>query len=1051
MVNTGYKSRVEYTVTDALKVTYTFPFSYLRKKFVAVSILHKNNTKTSLTYEVDYTVNDFSITLTTPASVGEHIIIYRQTSTDKIITWNDGSILQASDMNIDKMQMLHLQEEQQDYIKSNALANIVTDYAEIVWDALNQRIINVRDPQDAQNVVTKHYMENVQDGFVASNTKILNDAKATLSATQQTQSKAQSNETLSKAWATSTESPDSAEDTQSSTGKTQSSRSWSLYSKEKAQEAATSEAHAKTSETNANTSETNAKTSETNAKASETNAKTSETKALTSEIHAKTSETNAKTSETNAKTSETKALASEHNAKTSETNAFLSENGARSHKQSAQYWAESGGSPDGVVDTDSPTGYTQSAKIWAALSKEYAGLSKFKLPIGYYNSVNEMRKSETAFVGRPCVTLGFMAKGDGRGAKYVVREPKDTDVYDDYSVVKLDNGSVAELLELSQDYEDDVKIIFPLYGDAEHPPVEETNGDCVLVGRKNHWFMIDTYLCENNYVMIQRTMKAHNIKTLDFVLITHYHGDHYGNLERLLKDTAVSVKKVLLPRTTSQPDLAPSVTSAQTKCIKWCSDNNVAYEIADNQVFDFYGATVKIFNASAEDYAYYENLNDKEYNDYSVCMLLSFMGRTALFTGDTQKIAKEKIVTDGIIAKPVDLVKSAHHANGPLVLPLARRLSPNFYVATQSQKMSSISAGWSALTLYKKMGADVHVVGWQAEDLIYSVSKGRVVLTSGGILSMDPRGLELIDIYVDASISRGTFCDGSKEHPYNDIQDALDNCAHSGIQGANIYVADGDYTSNNFAGYTNRIQLNCLENVSIIHDGDASKALLPTIYIVNSKNIQLKNITTTTKTAGEVNLNVDRSECYVYSCVFSTTLQAGTAVSVRSWNSSVLRIESTTISNMYKALYAAENSQIIVAGDMYGTGNSYTYSTQNGGEILIAQNGFVEQVNRYYSYVKENPGIGQYIYSPVWKTEPTIFTWRGTKIKNVGDDKGDIFIDYYRSISNTEKKYKKSYDNIIENSISEAPLYVGQIAVVNGVGYIATGTTTASDWKKITN
>lgn len=576
---------------------------------------------------------------------------------------------------------------------------------------------------------------------------------------------------------------------------------------------------------------------------------------------------------------------SETNSRNSASAAAESEENAANSEDMAKKWAMSPVSPDGVADTDSPTGYTQSAKIWAALSKEYAGLSKFKLPIGYYNSVDEMRKSETAIVGRPCVTLGFMTKGDGRGAKYVVRESEDTDVYDDYSVVKLDNGNVAELVESSQAYEDDVKIIFPLYGDAEHPPIEETNGDCILVGRKNHWFMIDTYLCENNYVMIQRTMKAHNIKMLDFVLITHYHGDHYGNLERLLKDPAVSVKKVLLPRTTSQPDLASSVTSAQTTCIKWCTDNNVAYEIADNKVFDFYGATVKIFNASAEDYAYYENLNDKEYNDYSVCMLLSFMGRTVLFTGDTQKIAKEKIVTDGIITKPVDLVKSAHHANGPLVLPLARRLSPKFYVVTQSQKMSSISAGWNALSLYKKMGADVHVVGWQAEDLIYSVSKGRVVLTSGGILSMEPRGWERIDIYVDASISRGTFCDGSKEHPYNDIQDALDNCTHSGIHGANIYVADGDYTSNHFAGYTNRIQLNSLENVSIIHDGDASKALLPTIYLVNSKNIQIKNITTTTKTSGEVNLNVDRSECYVYSCIFATTLQAESAVSVRSLNS----------------------------------------------------------------------------------------------------------------------------------------------------------------------
>lgn len=223
----GFKARVEYEVTDGTQLLYTFPFSYLRKKFIKVDVLHADNSITSLTYGVDYVVNDLSLTLTNPAKVGEHLIIYRQTTTDKIITWNDGSILLASDMNTEDVQMLHLQEEQQDYIQAHSI-NTKTDSAtkEVLWDALNHRVINVSDPIDPQDAVTKHYMENVQGGFVEANTKILNEAKDTLSATQQTQSKAQTNEALSKAWATSTESPDNADDTQSSTGKTQSSRSW---------------------------------------------------------------------------------------------------------------------------------------------------------------------------------------------------------------------------------------------------------------------------------------------------------------------------------------------------------------------------------------------------------------------------------------------------------------------------------------------------------------------------------------------------------------------------------------------------------------------------------------------------------------------------------------------------------------------------------------------------------------------------------------------------------------------------------------------------------
>lgn len=337
---TGFKARVEYEVTDGIQTTYTFPFSYLRKKFVMVSILHSDATETTLEYGVDYTVNDLSVSLTTPAQVGEHIIIYRQTSTDKIVTWNDGSILLARDMNTEDAQMLHLQEEQQDYIMAHAISTKVTSDKEVLWDALNHRVINVSDPKDPQDAVTKNYMETVQGGFVAANTILVQEATKQASAAKSSQEATKTSETNAKTsetnseishqkarkWAEDTDSPDGEADTDSTTGKTQSSKEWALYSKTKAQESATSATNAKSSETNAKTSETNAKTSETNAKSSETKAKTSET--------------NAKTSETNASAS---ASASASSASASATSAANAHNSEMAAANSAKQAAESAG------------------------------------------------------------------------------------------------------------------------------------------------------------------------------------------------------------------------------------------------------------------------------------------------------------------------------------------------------------------------------------------------------------------------------------------------------------------------------------------------------------------------------------------------------------------------------------------------------------------------------------------------------------------------------------------------------------------------------------
>lgn len=137
---------------------------------------------------------------------------------------------------------------------------------------------------------------------------------------------------------------------------------------------------------------------------------------------------------------------SETNARNSASAAAESEENAANSEDMAKKWAMSPVSPDGVADTNSPTGYTQSAKIWAALSKEYAGLSKFKLPIGYYKSVAEMKASETAIVGRPCVTLGYYEPNDGGGGVYIIRQKKESDTDNGGSILVLDNGNVSELI-----------------------------------------------------------------------------------------------------------------------------------------------------------------------------------------------------------------------------------------------------------------------------------------------------------------------------------------------------------------------------------------------------------------------------------------------------------------------------------------------------------------------------------------------------------------------------------------------------------------------------
>ncbi len=92
-----------------------------------------------------------------------------------------------------------------------------------------------------------------------------------------------------------------------------------------------------------------------------------------------------------AQKSETAAASSTTAAKTSETNAKASETNASASATSAKSWAEDKDSPDGVADTDSPTGYTQSAKSWALAAQTSAAsasahLDEINRPVYYLDS-----------------------------------------------------------------------------------------------------------------------------------------------------------------------------------------------------------------------------------------------------------------------------------------------------------------------------------------------------------------------------------------------------------------------------------------------------------------------------------------------------------------------------------------------------------------------------------------------------------------------------------------------------------------------------------------
>lgn len=150
----SYKARVTYT---AGKTTYSFPFLYLKKKFVKVRYISTDGNYTELSYPADYKVEEKQIVLSTAGNTSDTIMIYRQTPTDQIVDYVDATVLKAYDLNVNQIQILHILEEQQDAV-------LTAGGSAYVYDALQHRIENLADPVNDKDAVNKEYlMQYVHD------------------------------------------------------------------------------------------------------------------------------------------------------------------------------------------------------------------------------------------------------------------------------------------------------------------------------------------------------------------------------------------------------------------------------------------------------------------------------------------------------------------------------------------------------------------------------------------------------------------------------------------------------------------------------------------------------------------------------------------------------------------------------------------------------------------------------------------------------------------------------------------------------------------------
>lgn len=135
----------------------------------------------------------------------------------------------------------------------------------------------------------------------------------------------------------------------------------------------------------------------------------------------------------------------------------------------------------------------------------------------HFNSIDEMKNGKLKD-GDCAIALGHYNANDGGGATYLIRAKSDEDIEDNKTIIFLSNGLVAKKIK------DNILRFHAVAKSFATYIVEFPNGKKMLVdtGEDTQW--------EN----IKESVDSLGITKFDYLIITHCHGDHVGNIQNFI-------------------------------------------------------------------------------------------------------------------------------------------------------------------------------------------------------------------------------------------------------------------------------------------------------------------------------------------------------------------------------------------------------------------------------------------------------------------------------------------------------------------------------------
>lgn len=178
--------------------------------------------------------------------------------------------------------------------------------------------------------------------------------------------------------------------------------------------------------------------------------------------------------------------------------------------------------------------------------------------------------------------------------------------------------------------------------------IDVGQGDCILIQVNNRNLLIDSGPSSNRKDLLDY-LENLNIKKLDYIIATHPHEDHIGNMDTIIK--RYNIGSFYSPKVVTSSNTFESMISALV-------DNNLKITVLKKGVKGIdLGKNVEI-----QVFSPLENISSDNLNDYSPIIKITFFNNSFLFTGDAEVSTESMIISENNNLN-CDILKVGHHGS----------------------------------------------------------------------------------------------------------------------------------------------------------------------------------------------------------------------------------------------------------------------------------------------------------------------------------------------------------------------------------------------------